>query len=262
MWFFTEMSEGSPINSLIQPVLGRLVKRAVAAMEEYQSKKSLLPRLTSENVVTEEDEEALSRALGGTTRLVSRKQGSNPGSRSGTSETESLPPSSPRETESPSLNRMDSSPSPQYPATSPAATLVPPFSHTGSPRTEWHNSWGLPESQYTYPMYPTNTANTQWPTATPGGWYNPQPTQFHDPTSLPPQHQHTNLHHQQPPYLTVDVTMGNAFPSFGQTSSALSGAMSPYDYPQQQQQQQALPQNPAHAQSWQNLFNEMGANYS
>jgi hypothetical protein len=254
------MSEGSLINSLMQPVLGRLVKRAVASMEEYQSKKSLLPMLTFENVATEEDEEALSRALGGTTRLVSRKQGSNAGSR-GTSETESLPPSSPREVESLSLNRMDSSSPPQHPASSPAATLVPPFSHNGSPRTEWHNNWGLPESQYTYPTYPTNTANTQWPTATPGGWYNnPQPVQFHDPTSLPPQHQHPHLHHQQPPYLTVDVTMGNAFPSFGQTSSALSGAMSPYDYPQQQQQ--APPQNNAHAQSWHNLFNEMGANYS
>jgi hypothetical protein len=44
-------------------------------MEEYQSKKSLLPRLTAENVVTKEDEDALSSALGGTARLVPRKQG-------------------------------------------------------------------------------------------------------------------------------------------------------------------------------------------
>jgi hypothetical protein len=89
--------------------------------------------------------------------------------------------------------------------------------------------------------------------ASAANWYNAQPIQFHDHTPTPVQHQH-----QQPQYMNVDVTMGNTFQSFGPTSSTLSGAMSPYDYPPQQA---SPPQNNSHA-HWQNLFVEMGANYS
>jgi len=228
-------------------------------MEEYQSKKSLLPRLTSENVVSEEDEEALSSALGGTTRLVSRRQGSNAGSRCGTSESDSLPPSSPRDPSSPGPRRMGNSPPPQHIMNSPTSTLGPPLSPMESPRTEWQNTWGqVPQSVgYSYPMYPTNPANQQWSSAmdaSAANWYNAHPIQFHDPSPTPVAHQH-HPHHQQ--YLSVDVTMGNTFQSFGHTPSTLSGAMSTYNYSPQQPQP---PQNNAHA-HWQNLFVEMGASY-
>ena len=229
-------------------------------MNEYQSKKSLLPRLTSENVVTKEDEEALSSALGGTTRLVPRKQSSSStGSRCGTAETESLPPSSPRDNGSPNMGRMGNSSSPQHIVTSPTSTLLHPLSPVESPRSEWQNTWGqAPQSVgYPYSMYPSNPANPQWSVtmdANAANWYNAQPIQFHDPSPTPIPHQH----HQQPQYMNVDVTMVNAFPSFGQTSSTLSGAMSPYDY---SPQQASPPQNNAHA-HWQSLFVEMGANYS
>ncbi|KAF9647418.1 hypothetical protein BDM02DRAFT_3145961 [Thelephora ganbajun] len=251
----------NPRVAKVLPVLGRLVKRAIASMNEYQSKKSLLPRLTSENVVTKEDEEALSSALGGTTRLVPRKQGSSSGSYCGTSETESLPPSSPRDAGSPALNRVGNSPPPQHIMNSPTTTLGHPLSPMESPRTEWQNTWGQVSQNvgYPYSMYPANPTNPQWSVAmdvSAANWYNAQPIQFPDPTPTLLQHQHPR--HQQPQYLSVDVTMGNTFPSFGQTSSALSGAMSPYDYPPQQA---PPPQNNAHA-HWQNLFVEMGANYS
>lgn len=229
-------------------------------MNEHQSKKSLIPRLTSENVATKEDDEALSNALGGTTRLVQHKQGSGSGSRCGTAETDSLPPSSPRDFGSP---RTDNSPPPQHVMTSPTTTLPHPLSPMESPRAEWQNTWGQVSQSvgYPYSMYPANPANPQWSAATnasPANWYNAQPIQFQDPSPGPAQHQHQHPHqnHQQPQYLSVDVTMGNTFSSFGQTSSALSGAMSPYDYPPQQT---APPQNNAQA-HWENLFAEMGAN--
>jgi len=231
-------------------------------MNEHQSKKSLLPRLTSENVITKEDEETLSSALGGTARLVQHKQGSRSGSRCGTSETDSLPPSSPREISSPGLSRLGNSPPPHHVMTSPTTTLTHPLSPLESPRAEWQNTWGQVSQNvgYPYSMYPTNPTHPHWPAAmeaNAANWYNAQPIQFHDPNSTPVPHQHTHQHHQQPQFLNVDVTMGNTFSSFGQTSSALSGAMSPYEYPPQQP---SPPQNNAHA-HWQNLFVEMGAHY-
>ena len=229
-------------------------------MNEHQSKKSLIPRLTSENVITKEDEETLSSALGGTARLVQNKQGSRSGSRCGTSETDSLPPSSPRDLAS---LRLGNSPPPQHIATSPTTTLPHPLSPTESPRAEWQNTWGQVSQSvgYPYSMYPTNPANPQWSAvmnASAANWYNAQPIQFHDPSPTPVPHQHPHQHHQQPPYMTVDVTMGNAFSSFGQTSSALSGAMSPYEYAPPPA---SPPQNNAHA-HWQNLYVEMGENFS
>jgi hypothetical protein len=244
------------------------VKRAVASMNEHQSKKSLLPpRLTSENVTTTEDEEALLSALGGTTRLVPRKQGSRSGSHCGTSETESLPPSSPRDAGSPGLSRLGPSPPPQQIITSPTTTLPHPLSpiERDGPRAEWMNTWGQAQvsqsAGYSYPMYPTNPAHPHWSTvmnASAANWYNAQLIQPHDPNPTPVPHQPAHPHQQHPPYMSVDVNMGNAFSSFGQTSSALSGAMSPYDY---SPQQASPPQNNAHA-HWENLFVEMGANYS
>jgi len=253
----------NPRVAKVLPVLGRLVKRAVASMQEYQSKRSLLPRLTSDNIVSEEDEEALSSALGGTARLVPRKQGSSAGSRCGTSETDSLPPSSPRDNGSPNLSRMGNSPPPQHLMNSPTSSLVPPLSPLESPRTEWQNTWGQvsQSAAYPYSVYPANPTNPQWSVAmdaSAANWYNAQPIQFHDPSPTPVPHPHTHQHHQHPHYLSLDVTMGNAFQSFGQTSSTLSGAMSPYDY---SPQQVAPPQNNAHA-HWQNLFVEMNTNYS
>lgn len=229
-------------------------------MNEYQSKKSLLPRLTSENVVTKEDDETLSSALGGTARLVPRKQGSNSNSNSRyePSETDSLPPSSPRDTGSPNLSRAGGSPTPQHILSSPTTSLPHPLSPIESPRTEWQNTWGQVSQNtgYPYSMYPANPANTQWSMdASAANWYNAQPIHFQDSTPSPIQH-YANHHHQQPQYMNVDVTMANAFPSFGQTSSTLSGAMSPYDYTPQE----APPQNNAHA-HWQNLYAEMGASY-
>jgi hypothetical protein len=88
-------------------------------------------------------------------------------------------------------------------------------------------------------------------------WYGAQLVQFHDPNPAPMQHQHTQQHHQQSQYMNVDIPMGNAFASFGQTSSTLSGAMSPYDYSPQE-----APPPPNNAQAhWQNLSVEMGVNY-
>ena len=144
----------------MQPVLGRLVKRAVASMEEYQSKKSLLPRLTFQNVVTEEDEEALSRALGGTTRLVPRKQGLSADSRSGTSEAESLPPSTPRDTD------------------------LPRLSAKGFP-IEWKHTWGQVPQDVGYPhsTYPMDSANPQQSVtmeASMANWRSAQLIHIHD----------------------------------------------------------------------------------
>ena len=231
-------------------------------MEEYQSKKSLLPMLTAENVVTKEDEEALSSALGGSARLVSRKQGSNSGSHCGTSETESLPPSSPRDTGSPSLSRTGGSPPPQHPPNSPASTLVSALSPIDSPRTEWQNSWGQVAQPVGYPysnsMYPTNPVNPAWSAPVdppPQVWYHDQQIQYHDTTPVPSHSQPAQPHYQQPQY--GDVPMGDALPSFGQTSSVLNGVISPYNYSPQQAQP---PQNTVHA--WENLFEEMGASYS
>lgn len=225
-------------------------------MNEYQSKRSLLPRLTCENIVTKEDEEALSSALGGTARLVPRKMSSSTGSRCGTSELDSLPPSSPREVGSPNLSKMDGSTSPQQTMNSPTSTLIHPLSPLESPRAEWQNTWGQTAQNvgYPYSTYPVSPPSPHWPVAMDApaaNWYNAQPIQFHDPSPTPVQH-HT---HQQSQYMNVDVTMGNTYSSFGQATSALSGAMSPYDYPPQQA---APPQNNAHA-HWQNLFVEMGA---
>ena len=231
-------------------------------MNEHQSTKSRIPRLTSENVVTEEDEEALSSALGGTARLVQRKQGSRSGSHCGTSETESLPPSSPRDIGSPGLNRLGNSPPPQHIITSPTTTLPHPQSpiEREGPRAEWQNTWGQVShgAGYPYSMYPTNPTNPGWSAvmnASAANWFNAQPIHFPDPNPTPVPYQHTH----QPQYMSVDVTMGNAFSSFGQTSSALSGAMSPYDY--SPQQTSPPPQNNGEA-HWDNLFAEMGANYS
>jgi len=231
-------------------------------MNEYRSKKPLPPGLTFEKMATEEDEETLSSALGGTTRLVPRKPGSNSGSRYATSETESLPPSSPRDAGSPTMGRMGNSPPPQHVMNSPVTTFVPPLSPIESPRTEWQNTWGQVSQNvgYPYSIYPANPTNPQWSVAmnaNAANWYNAQPIQFHDSVPTPVQQQHTHSHHQQPQYLTVDVTMGNTFPSFGQTSSTLSGAMSPYDY---SPQQAPPPQNNAHT-DWENLYQEMGADY-
>ena len=256
--FFAKPPERFSSVHCMQPVLGRLVKRAVASMEEYQSKRSLLPRLTTENVVTKEDEDALSSALGGTARLVPPKQGSNSGSHCGTSETESLPPPSPRGTGSSSLSRLSSSPPPQHHMSSPTTALGSPLSPIDSPRTEWQNTWGqVPQNAAYHSMYPTNLASPQWSAAmdaTAANWYNAQPIQFYDPASVTLHPQPAHSHHQPPEY--VDVTMGNVLPSFGQTSSVLSGAMSSYGY----QQQAPPPQNNAQA-HWENLFVEMGASY-
>ena len=234
-------------------------------MEEYQSKRSLPPRLTSENVVTKEDEEALSSALGGTARLVPRKPGPGSGSRYATSETDSLPPSSPRDPDSPNLSRLGNSPPPQHVLSSPTTTFGQRLSPIESPRAEWQNTWGQVSQNMGYPYststYPANPANPQWSAAmnaNAANWYNAQPIQFHDPTPAPMQHHNAHQHHQQPQYISVDVTMGNTFSSFGQTPSTLSGAMSPYEYPPQQA---PSPQNSANA-HWDNLFLEMGANYS
>lgn len=247
----------NPRVARVLPVLGRLVKRAVASMEEHQSKKSIITRLTTENVVSKEDEETLSSILGGTAQLVSHKQGSNPNSRCATSETESLPPSSPREPSSPTLSRMSGSPPPQQVPNSPATTIGHPLSPlVESPRAEWQNSWGqMPQQQF--PIYPTNPVNPQWSTGmdpNPADWYNGQPIHFHDPIPAPLHPPNPHPHHQPQQFLTVDVTMGNtAFPSFGQTASALSGAMSPFDYtPQHPQPPQ---NNQAH---WDHLIAEMG----
>ena len=231
-------------------------------MSDYQSKKSLLPRLTCENVVTKEDEEALSSALGGTARLVPRKQGSNAGSRSGASETDSLPPSSPLDTGSPNLSRMGNSPPPQHILGSLTTTLAYPSSQFESPRAEWQNTWGqvAQNTGYPYPAYSPNPANPQWSAvmdATAANWYNAQPIQFHDPSPTPVQHNHAHQRHQQSQYMSVDVTMGNAFQSFGQTSSTLSGAMSPHENPLQQA---PPPQNNAYA-HWDNLLVEMNTGY-
>jgi hypothetical protein len=232
-------------------------------MNEHQSKKSLLPKLTSENVVSKEEDEALWSVLGGTARLVPRRQSSSAGSR-GTSETGSLPPSSPRETGSPRLSRISNSPPPQHIVTSPMTTVIHPPSPLESPRTEWQNTWGQVSQNvgYPYSMYPTNPTNPQWTAAmnaSAANWYNAQPIQVHDLNPALAQHQHMHQHHQQPQYMSVDVTMGNTFQSFGQTSSALGGAMSPYDY--SPQQAQPPPQNNPQT-HWQNLYAEMGANYS
>jgi len=235
-------------------------------MNEHQSKKSLLPRLTSENMTTKEDEETFTSALGGTARLVPRKPGSrSSGSHYAASETESLPPSSPRDMGSPGPSRLGASPPPQHIMTSPTTTLPHPLSPIDreSPRAEWQNTWGQVSQSvgYPYSMYPTNPANPQWSAvmnASAANWYNAQPIQFHDPNATPAPHQHPHQHHQHPPYMSVDVTMGNAFSSFGQTSSALSGAMSPFEY---SPQQMSPPPNNGAA-HWQNLFAEMGANYS
>lgn len=226
-------------------------------MNEYQSKRSLLPRLTCENIVTKEDEEALSSALGGTARLVPRKLSSSTGSRCGTTEADSLPPSSPREVGSPNLNRMEGSLSPLQVLNSPTSTLIHPMSPLESPRAEWQNTWGqiTQTMGYSYPTYPTNPQSPHWSVAMDApaaNWYNAQPVPFHDPASTPVQH-HTHQH-QQSQYMNVDVTMENTYSSFGQPTSALSGAMSPYNYPPQQ----VPPQNNAHA-HWQNLYVEMGA---
>jgi hypothetical protein len=202
----------------------------------------------------------LSSALGGTARLVPRKMSSSTGSRCGTSEADSLPPSSPREVGSPILNRMEGSTSPQQALNSPTSTLIHPLSPLESPRAEWQNTWGQIAQNVGYP-YSTYTANPSSPhwsaamDAPAANWYGAQPIQFPDPTSTPVQH-HTHQH-QQLQYMNVDVTMGNTYSSFGQATSTLSGAMSPYDYPPHPQQAPP-PQNNAHA-HWQNLFVEMGA---
>ena len=127
------MTERVLTDALLKPVLGRLVKRAVTSMNEYQSKKSLLPRLTSGNVVTKEDKEALSSALGGTTGLVPRKHGSSLGSSCGSSGTELLPPPTPRDIGSPSLSRIGNNPT----KTLPYYPLMP----IKSLRAEWQNTW-------------------------------------------------------------------------------------------------------------------------
>lgn len=231
-------------------------------MEEHQPKRSLLPRLTVENVVTKEDEDALSSALGGTARFIPRKQGSNSGSRNGTSETDSMAPSSPR-APSPGVS-TGGTPPPQRSMDSPTPTAIQSMSPVESPRAEWQHSWGQMSQNvgHLYSMYPTNPTNPQWSAAmeaSAANWYNAQSIQFHDPTPPPLHPQHSQPHHQQPQYLSADVTMGNAFPSFGQTSSVLSGAMSPFDY---SPQQVPPPQNNVQA-HWQNLYAEMGAgNYS
>ena len=197
----------------------------------------------------------MSSALGGTTRLVPRKNGSSVGSRSGTSETESLPPSSPRDVGSPNLSMIGNSSPPQHLLSSPTTTLPHPLTPIESPRAEWQNTWGQVVG-YPYSMYPANPASQQWSSAmdaSAANWYNAQPIQFHDPTPAPVHHYQAQQHHQQSQYMNMDVTMGNAFPSFGQTSSTLSGEPSPYDYP-------PPPQNNAQA-DWQHLFVEMNANY-
>ena len=154
---------------------------------------------------------------------------------------------------------MGNSPPPHHIITSPTTTLLHPLSPVESPRTEWQNNWGQATQNmgYQYSMYPSNPAHPHWSTLMDAGasnWYGAQPIQFPDPNPTPVQHQH----HQQPQYMNVDVTMANAFQSFGQTSSTLSGAMSPYDY---SPQQASPPQNNAHA-HWQSLYAEMGASYS
>ena len=204
----------------------------------------------------------MSSALGGTARLVPRKQGSNAGSRNGASETDSLPPSSPLDTGSPDLNRMGNSPPPQHILGGLTTTLAYPSSPMESPRAEWQNTWGqvAQNTGYPYPAYSTNPANPQWSAAmdaTAANWYNAQPIQFHDPSPTPVQHHHAYQHHQQPQYMSADVTMGNAFQSFGQTSSTLSGAMSPHENPLQQA---PPPQNNAYA-HWNNLLVEMNTGY-
>ena len=227
-------------------------------MNEYQSKRSLLPRLTCENIVTKEDEEALSSALGGTARLVPRKLSSSTGSRCGTTEADSLPPSSPREAGSPNLNRIEGSLSPQQVLNSSTSTLIHTMSSLESPRAEWQNTWGqiAQNMGYSYSTYPPNPQSPHWSVAMDApaaNWYNAQPIQFPDTASTPVQN-HTHQH-QQSQYMSVDVTMGDTYSSFGQPTSALSGAMSSYDYPSQQV---PPPQNNAHA-HWQNLYVEMGA---
>jgi hypothetical protein len=254
--FFVGITERFSSIPCVQPVLGRLVKRAVASMEEYQSKKTLPPRLTIENVDTKEDEEALSSALGGTTRRVPHKQGSNSGSYCGTSETESMPPSSPRGADSPSLGRVGGSPPPQHTISGPTTTLANTRSPIDSPRMEWQNTWGqVPQNAgHSYSVYPTNITTPQWTAtadATAANWYN---AQFHDPTPTPLHPQHTHSHYQQKQY-NADIAMGDAFPSFGQTSSTLGGGMSWYSGAPQQAPQ---PQNNVLA-YWQNLSAEMGA---
>jgi len=193
-------------------------------------------------------------------RLVPRRHGSSAGSRGGTSETESLPPSSPRDVGSPNLSTIGNSSPPQNFLSSPTTTLPHPL----TPIEEWRNNWGQVSQNagYQYSMYPanptspTNPANPQWTgamDASAASWYGAQPIQFHDPTPIPVQHHQVLQHHQQPQYMNVDVAMGNAFPSFGQTSVTLNGEMSPYDY-------SPPPQNNGQA-HWQHLFVEMGANY-
>jgi len=218
-------------------------------MNEHQSKRSLLLRLTSENVIAEEDEEALSSALGGTTRLVPRKYNSRSGW-SAESQT--------------SWGQVSLSTGSSHSVDSTTA-LPNPLSQTerDSSPTEWQNTWGQVSQSvgHNYSIYPTSPANPQWSAVMNGSaanWYNAQPIQFHDPNPTPVSHQHPYQHHQQSSYLSVDVTTGNAFSSFGQTSSALSEAKSLYDH---SPQQTTPPQNNAHA-HWQDLFVEMGANYS
>ena len=201
--------------------------------------------------MTKEDE-ILSSALGGTARLVPRKQCSSVGSRCGTSMTDPFPFSSPCDTSSSNLSRVGNSP-PQHIFGSPATTLAHPLSPIESPRMEWQNV-GYPYS--TYSTNPTTQQLSLAMDATAVNWYNARPIQFHD-SALTSVQNHQTHQHQQSQHMNMDVTMGNTFPSFGQTSSTLSGAMLPYDY---SPQQVPPPQNNAHA-HWQNLFAEMGANY-
>ena len=199
-------------------------------------------------MVTKEDDETLSSALGGTTRLVPRKPGSNQNSYCGNSETESMPPSSPRDTDSPNFTRFGSSPPPQHPTNGPTTSLANALSPVDGPTPDWQ--WGR-APQNMYYQYPGYSTNPQWPAAVDtANWYD---SRFHNPTPAPlSAHPH---YQQQQQY--VDVTMEDTSPSFGQTSSVLGGTVSSYNYGPQQV---PPPQINGHA-HWDNLFVEMGASY-
>jgi len=124
-----------PGAAKVLPILKKLRERAYSSMNDFQSKRSLLPRLTVENSHLKEEEDELS-ALGGKTRLVARRLSSPQSSRAGT---DSLPSSSPRENNLIIPMHCNNSP--------PLTGLTSINSAIDSPLAEWQTNWGQMSQQ-------------------------------------------------------------------------------------------------------------------
>lgn len=242
-----------PRAAKVLPVLKRLRERAYSSMNEYQSKKSLLPRLNVENSHLREEEDEL-LTLGGKTRLVSQKSSSTPSSRSGT---DSLPSSSPRENNSVISAHTNSPPMTNI------ATINSPLD---SPMSAWQSTWGPLSQQnaaYSYSSFPV--ASNQFINTSPTNWYNeagpPQPSQ-------PQYHRHSQSipnqpQQQEPAMMMMNMDTApiehNMYTSQG--SSSLSEAIVPYEYYQQRPSPPSSYTNDAQA-PWHQLYSHALEGYS